>query len=99
MEKGSSYFKILSAVVLLMMAGLNSCGSGNYSRLQGKWGASGNTGDSTDMNTWFIKYEFDAGSYKMSGYPPISEEGTIEIVEEKGDSIQVYFNVTKSSPE
>ena len=99
MDKGSVYYRINSAVVLLFIAGLYSCSSGNYSRLQGKWGASGNTGDSTDMNAWFIKYEFDSRSYKMSGYPPISEEGTYEIIEEKADSLFIYFNVTKSSPE
>ncbi len=99
MRIGSSYFRILSAAVLLLMAGLYSCGSGNYSKLQGKWGASGNLGDSTEMRAWFINYEFTDRSYKMTGYPPISEEGSIEIVEEKGDSLQIYFNVTKSSPE
>jgi hypothetical protein len=75
-----------------------SCGK-NVSKLQGKWSASGNVGDSIDMHSWYIDYEFDGRNYKMSGYPPISEEGAYEIVQEKGDSLQIYFNVTKSSPE
>jgi hypothetical protein len=99
MGKGSVYFKIISAATLLLLAGLYSCSSENYSRLQGKWGASGNLGDSTEMRAWFINYEFSDRSYKMSGYPPISEEGTYEIIEEKADSLLMYFNVTKSSPE
>ncbi len=73
--------------------------SKNISNLQGKWSASGNIGDSTDLHSWFLDYEFDGRNYKMSGYPPISEEGTYEIIQEKGDSLQLYFNVTKSSPE
>jgi len=51
------------------------------------------------MHSWFLTFEFEGRNYKMSGYPPISEEGSFEIVQEKGDSLQVYFNVTKSSPE
>lgn len=73
--------------------------SKSVSKLQGKWSAAGDINDSTDMHSWFIEYEFDGRNYKMSGYPPISEEGTYEIVQEKGDSLQLYFNVTKSSPE
>ena len=73
--------------------------SKNVSRLQGKWSAAGNIGDSTDMHSWYLDYEFDGRNYKMSGYPPIFEEGSYEIIEEKGDSLQLYFNVTKSSPE
>lgn len=68
-------------------------------KLLGKWKASGNIGDSTDMHSWYLDYEFDGRNYKMSGYPLISEEGTYEIIVEKGDSLQMYFNVTKSSPE
>ncbi len=103
MKIWSVYNTTISAAILLVLTAIctviYSCSGGNYSKLQGKWGASGSAGDSTDMNAWFINYEFDARSYKMSGYPPISEEGTMEIIEEKGDSLQIYFNVTKSSPE
>ena len=91
--------KTISAAAIVLMAAFYSCNGGNYSKLQGKWGASGSLGDSTEMRAWFINYEFTDRSYKMSGYPPISEEGSIEIVEEKGDSLQIYFNVTKSSPD
>jgi len=90
-----SFYIVLIAVSLLF---LQSC-SKNVVKIQGKWSASGNVGDSTDMNSWFITYEFEGRNYKMSGYPPISEEGTYEIVQENGDSLLVYYNVTKSSPE
>ncbi len=84
--------------IVLFIVNLQGC-SKNVSKLQGKWSASGNIGDSTEMRSWFMEYEFDGRNYKMTGYPPISEEGSYEIVEEKGDSLQLYFNVTKSSPE
>ncbi|NOS84251.1 MAG: hypothetical protein HOP31_03835 [Ignavibacteria bacterium] len=77
---------------------IQSC-SKNVTKMQGKWSAAGDLGDSTDMRAWYITYDFEGRNYKMSGYPPISEEGSFEIVQEKGDSLQVYFNVTKSSPE
>ncbi len=93
------FFKYgLFFVFLAIFVLLTGCGK-NVSKLQGKWSASGNVGDSTDMHSWYIEYEFEGRHYKMSGYPPISEEGSYEIVEEKGDSLQLYFNVTKSSPE
>jgi hypothetical protein len=89
---------LLFAIIFTSIMLLEGC-SKNVSKLQGKWSAAGSLGDSTDMHSWYIEYEFDGRSYKMSGYPPISEEGSYEIVEEKGDSLQLYFNVTKSSPE
>lgn len=88
-------FLVLFVAFLLI---IQSCGK-NVSRMQGKWSASGDLGDSTDMRAWFITYEFEGSNYKMSGYPPISEEGSYEVVQEKGDSLQVYFNVIKSSPD
>lgn len=77
---------------------IQSC-SKNAAKIQGKWSASGDISDSTDMRSWFITYEFEGRNYRMSGYPPISEEGSYEIVQENGDSLLVYYNVTKSSPE
>ena len=90
-----SFYIVLVAVSLLF---LQSC-SKNVNKIQGKWSASGDIGDSTDMRSWFLTYEFEGRNYKMSGYPPILEEGTYEIVQENGDSLLVYYNVTKSSPE
>ena len=92
-------YTFIFLAVLSAFLYLNGCSSKNVTKLQGKWSASGNPGDSTEMNGWYINYEFEGRNYKMSGYPPISEEGDFEIVEEKGDSLQLYFKVTKSSPE
>lgn len=39
------------------------------------------------------------GHIKCPATRQFLEEGTMEIIEEKGDSLQIYFNVTKSSPE
>ena len=90
-----SFYIVLIAVSLLFL----QSSSKNVVKIQGKWSASGDIGDSTDMRSWFLTYEFEGRNYKMSGYPPISEEGTYEIVQENGDSLLVYYNVTKSSPE
>lgn len=83
--------------VIITVITFNSCGANK--KLQGKWSAAGNLGDSTDMHSWYIEYVFDGRNYKITGYPPLSEEGTFEVIEEKGDSLQLYFNVQKSSPE
>ncbi len=91
-------YSVFLMIFVVFMLIIQSC-SKNVTRMQGKWSASGDAGDSTDMHAWFLTYEFEGRNYKMSGYPPISEEGSFEIVQEKGDSLQVYFNVTKSSPE
>ncbi|MBN8585169.1 MAG: hypothetical protein J0M37_08735 [Ignavibacteria bacterium] len=88
----------LSAVLTTVLVFVFSSCTSNP-KLQGKWSASGNIGDSTDMHSWFLEYEFNGRNYTMKGYPPISEEGTFEVVQEKGDSLQIYFNVIKSSPE
>lgn len=88
------YIGLLAAIIITAQ----SCGR-NSDRLQGKWSAAGDLGDSTDSRSWFITYEFEGRTYKMSGYPPISEEGTYEIIQENGDSLFLFFNVIKSSPE
>jgi hypothetical protein len=90
------YSVFLFCSIFLVIA-LNSCGSNK--KLQGRWNAAGNLGDSTDMHSWYIEYVFEGRNYRITGYPPLSEEGTYEVIEEKGDSLQLYFNVQKSSPE
>lgn len=90
--------KIIIPVILLFLLILSSCNPSGK-KFQGKWSASGDTGDSTDVKSWYIEYIFEGNNYKMQGYPPISEEGTYEVIEEKGDSVLVYFNVINSKPE
>lgn len=90
--------KIFIPVILLFLFILSSCNPAGK-KFQGKWSASGDIGDSTDVKSWYIEYNFDGNNYNMQGYPPISEEGTYEIIEEKGDSVLVYFNVINSKPE
>ena len=89
------FFLLFASFFLTMIQSFGK----NNAKVQGKWSVSGDSGDSTDMRAWFLTYEFEGRNYKMSGYPPISEEGSFEIVQEKGDSLQVYFNVIKSSPD
>lgn len=88
------YISLIVAIIVIVQ----SCGRSS-DKLQGKWSASGDLADSTDLRSWFVTYEFEGRNYKMSGYPPISEEGTYEIIQENGDSLLVYYNVSKSSPE
>ncbi|KXK54426.1 MAG: hypothetical protein UZ05_CHB002000883 [Chlorobi bacterium OLB5] len=90
--------KIIIPVILLFLLILSSCNPSGK-KFQGKWSASGDIGDSTDVKSWYIEYIFEGNNYKMQGYPPISEEGTYEVIEEKGDSVLVYFNVINSKPE
>lgn len=92
-------YLVFMLFIPLLTIYIYSC-SGRFSqRLQGKWKASANIADSTDMHAWYLEYEFDGKNYKMKGYPPITEEGNYEIIQENGDSLYIYFNVLNSSPE
>ncbi|HWA05383.1 MAG TPA: hypothetical protein VG961_02465 [Ignavibacteria bacterium] len=91
-------YSIVIGLILQLAVMLQSCGKGE-DELKGKWSASGDIGDSTDMRSWFITYEFEGRNYKMSGYPPISEEGSYEIIQVNGDSLLLYLDVVNSSPE
>jgi hypothetical protein len=44
--------------------------------IQGKWRAAGET----DRHTWFLEWTFDNGSFKQSGYPPITQDGKYKVV-------------------
>ncbi len=86
-------------VLALIFVSLLSCGNSNQSKLQGSWSVSGAAGDSTEFQAWYIDYSFEGRNYKKAGYPPITEEGTFEIISENKDSLELYFNVLSSSPE
>ena len=90
-------FYLSAVLTIVLIFAFSSCGSNP--KLQGKWSASGNIGDSTDMQSWFLEYEFIGRNYSLKGYPPISESGTYEVIQERGDSLEIYFNVLMSSPE
>jgi hypothetical protein len=89
-----SYSGITALIAVLAL----SCGE-DYERLNGKWSASGDLGDTNDLHSWYIEYEFSGRDYVKNGYPPLREEGRIDIVEERGDSLKFFFNVIKSDPE
>ncbi len=89
----------VNMVLALVLVSLVSCGNSNQSKLQGNWGVSGAAGDSTEFQAWYIDYSFEGRKYKKAGYPPITEEGTFEIISENKDSLELYFNVLSSSPE
>ncbi len=92
--KKLGYGVVIAALVVFAF----SCGK-DYNRLSGKWTASGDLGDTTDLHSWYIEYEFKGKEYTKKGYPPISEEGKIEVIEERGDSLKFLFFVVKSDPE
>ncbi len=93
------YPKYIANLVITAILGVLLVSCGSEPKLQGKWSSSGNTADSIDMHSWFLEYEFSGSNYTMKGYPPISEQGTYEVVQERGDSLEIYFNVLNSSPE
>lgn len=84
---------IISAAILIF-----GCSNSSLNRINGKWTASGDTGDTADFHSWYLEYQFEGRNFVKTGYPPVREEGNMDIIEEKGDSIKVYFNVQKSDP-
>ena len=86
------------AILLFMTIVFFGCSNSSFDKIKGKWSASGDTGDSTELHTWYLEYEFDGRNHRKSGYPPLTEEGDLGITEERGDSIKFYFNVQKSDP-
>lgn len=67
-----------------------------FKKLEGKWTASGDQGEG---HSWYMEYTFKGNTYAMTGYPPISENGTMKLKETKGDSMLIEFKVIKSDPE
>ncbi len=65
-------------------------------KLEGKWTASGDQGEG---HSWYMEYTFKGNTYAMTGYPPISESGTMKLKETKGDSMLIEFKVLRSDPE
>ena len=64
-------------------------------KLEGKWIASGSM---DEYHAWYLEYTFKGNAYQMTGYPPISEEGTMKVKESNQDSMLVEFIVKKSDP-
>ena len=87
----------LGVSISLLIAIFCNCSklSNPLQKLEGKWTVSGDQGGG---HSWFLEYTFTGGSYKMVGYPPISESGVIKLKEAHGDSLRVLFVVEKSDP-
>jgi hypothetical protein len=65
-------------------------------KLQGKWTTAGSI---DEAHAWYLEYNFRGKTYELTGYPPLSESGTLRLKKTKGDSMLVEFRVIKSSPE
>ena len=83
-------YLFVSALLLLI-----SCGDA-IEDIQGKWSAAGDHGDG---HSWFIDYTFDDNDFIIDGYPPLHYEGTTELIERNGDTLEVMFHITSADPE
>ena len=62
--------------------------------LQGRWRASGQLPAPKGQHSmsWMLEYTFGAdGSYKMTGYPSISESGVVQVAGLEGRSFTLKF--------
>ena len=79
------YFFLLVVMTGVLMA-LSRLGFGKLP-FEGSWTTSGG-----DQNfAWYQTYDFWAGHYTLSGYPPISESGSYSVVMKDGDSYVVLM--------
>ena len=46
------------AILLFMTIVFFGCSNSSFDKIKGKWSASGDTGDSTELHTWYLEYEF-----------------------------------------
>lgn len=91
--------KVLSiSIFIAIVTVFSQCSSMSspFKKLEGKWTASGDQGEG---HSWYLEYTFKGNTYAMTGYPPISESGTMKLKETKGDSMLVEFKVARSDPE
>lgn len=90
--------KIKHSLLLCLFLVLLGCSFQNSSfiNLQGKWTAAGDIDD--DGHSWYLEYTIKGNRYNITGYPPLSESGTLHLKETKGDSLLVQFRVIKSDP-
>ncbi len=62
----------------------------NTEKFEGTWFAGG---ESTQENpSWYKNYTFEKGTYKVEGYPPISEVGTYKVLSENENSFELELN-------
>ena len=66
-----------------------------FKKIEGKWIAAGDQGEG---HSWYLEYTFNGKNYNMTGYPPISESGTMKLKVANGDSLLIEFIVQKSDP-
>lgn len=85
----------VQTIVIIFLLGCKTKET-RFNQLEGKWTASGDQGDG---HSWFMEYTFKGNSYHMTGYPPISESGKMQIKKVIGDSLLIQFDVIKSNPE
>lgn len=84
------FLLILMTGLSLTLSRLNLVGAD----FEGSWTATG--GDSEFA--WTQTYQFWAGHYTMDGYPPITDEGTYEVILEDENDYTVKLNPATEDP-
>ncbi len=85
-------YTLLLSLLMVSCSGLST----PFKKMEGKWTAGGDQGDG---HSWYMEYTFTGNKYSMTGYPPISESGKMELKVANGDSLLIGFKVIKSDPE
>lgn len=49
-------------------------------RIQGTWRLAGSSGG----HAWFLEWKFEQGKFTLTGYPPLSQEGSYRIIKTDG---------------
>lgn len=83
---------LVFAVVFVSLPLSKGCGkpkSEPFKKIEGRWSLSGTEGEGDHAMSWYISYTFKKDSFFMDGYPPIYNSGTLELLEERGDSLYV----------
>lgn len=80
--------------LLVLLTG--GCIKSPLDKLQGKWTT---VGAIDEAHAWYLEYNFRGKTYELTGYPPLSESGTLRLKESRGDSMLIEFRVIKSNPD
>ena len=85
--------KIAALIILLAAAAcplsLRNMGP-NEQFVQGAWRAAGNLGNEEEAShAWFLEWKFENGSFEQTGYPPITQKGKYEVLDDRDDLLRL----------
>lgn len=89
-----------SALLALFVLASFSCVKKFPKELNGTWSAGGTlpNNDGSPGMSWFLKYVFNGNTYSMTGYPPLSEKGRMELLEQNGKEMEVKMMPEGQTP-